>query len=212
MLVLAVVELLLKVRAPESVPTAVGSNLTWIETAMPGFRVTGKVAPENVKPVPVRLAELTVTAVLPVEVSESDCVAAVPTGSSPKLRVVLLKVSTGSGEAPVPLRLTVLVLPLEELLEMLSVPLVALSTVGWKLTWTVIDWPGDKLAGKVGELRENPVPVMESELILAGTVPVDFTVKGRVAVVPSATVPKLRLDALSARVETPGSTSQILRL
>jgi len=110
-LVLPVVELLLNVRVPESVAAAVGSNTTCTVTPMPGFRVTGKVAPENVKPVPVRVAELTVTAVLPLEVSDTDWVAAVPTGSSPKFRLVLLNVSTGFGETPVPERLTEDVLP-----------------------------------------------------------------------------------------------------
>lgn len=97
--------------------------------------MTGNVAPEYVKPAPARLAELTVTAVLPVELSVSESVAGVFTGSSPKLRLVLLKVSTGWEETPVPERLTKeLVLPLEELLEILSVPLAVLATVGWKLT------------------------------------------------------------------------------
>jgi hypothetical protein len=59
---------------------------------------------------------------------------------------------------------------------------------------------------------ENPVPVMESDLIVTGAVPVDLSVSGRVAVAPSATVPKLKLDALTVRVDTPGSTSQILKL
>ena len=75
-----------------------------------------------------------------------------------------------------------------------------------------MDWPGVNMAAKVGELMENPVPVMESELMVTGAVPVDLIVRGKVAVVPSVTVPKLRLGALSASVEVPASTSQILRL
>jgi hypothetical protein len=37
-----------------------------------GFRVKGKVAPENEKPAPVKVAELTVTAVVPVELRLND--------------------------------------------------------------------------------------------------------------------------------------------
>lgn len=106
-------------------------------------------APENEKPVPVRLVELTVTAVLPVEVSDTDCVAAVPTGSSPNLRLVLLKVSTGLEETPVPERLTKEGLPLWVLLEMLIEPLAAPATVGSKLTCRLNDWPELRIAGNM---------------------------------------------------------------
>ena len=99
-----------------------------------GFSVTGNVAPENVKPAPVRLAALTVTADVPVEVRVTDCVSAVPTGSSPKLTLFVLKLSTGLGEIPEPLRLTVEVLPLLALLEIVIEPLAVPVTVGLKLT------------------------------------------------------------------------------
>ncbi len=101
--------------------------------AMFGFNVTGKVAPENVNPAPVTLAALTVTAAEPVEVSVTGSVTAVPTGSSPKLKMVLLRVSTElTGLVPVPLSVTVLVPPLEELLETVIVPLAAPAAVGSK--------------------------------------------------------------------------------
>ena len=63
--------------------------------AMVGFRVTGNVAPEKLNPVPVMLAALMVTGDVPVEERVTDCVKAVPTGSLPKFRLLLLKVRAG---------------------------------------------------------------------------------------------------------------------
>ena len=100
-----------------------------------GFSVTGNVAPENVKPAPVRLAALTDTGEVPVEVRVKGSVIGVPTGSSPKFRVVELRERTGlAGLVPIPLRLTVIVLAVGELLAMVIVPLAAPATVGSKLT------------------------------------------------------------------------------
>jgi len=127
--------LLANVNVPVAAPTVVGVNFTWIEIAMVGFSVTGNVAPENVKPAPVMLAELTVTGEVPVDVSVNCIVAGVPTGSSPKFKVAALRVNTGFVElTPAPLRLTVAELPTDELLEIVMVPFEAPATVGLKLT------------------------------------------------------------------------------
>ena len=61
------VELLVKVKEPESVPAAVGSNCTVSVAVEFGLIVSGKVAPETVNPVPATVAALTVTAEEPVE-------------------------------------------------------------------------------------------------------------------------------------------------
>ena len=83
------------------------------------------------KPVPVSVAELTVTAAVPEEVSVSALVTMVFTGTFPNARALELTVSWG--EVPVPLRATVVVFPPEELLEMVNAPLAAPATVGSKL-------------------------------------------------------------------------------
>ena len=63
------------------------------------------------------VAELTVTGEVPVEVSVSDCVVAVFTVTLPKLKLAALTVNCGLGAAAlVPLRVTIFVLPLDELL------------------------------------------------------------------------------------------------
>jgi hypothetical protein len=100
--------------------------------AMFGFSVTGNVAPEKANPEPVMLAALTVTGDVPVELRVRGCVRAVPTGSLPKFTLLLLKVRIGS--IPVPLRLTVNVLPVDELLDIVIVPLSDPATFGSKLT------------------------------------------------------------------------------
>lgn len=95
----------------------------------------GNVLPVIEKPVPVRVAELTVTATDPEEVNVSVCVKVVLSGSLPKASVAALRVSCDVDAAvPVPLRVTVLVVPLDELLEMVIVPVAAPVTVGSKVT------------------------------------------------------------------------------
>ena len=58
-----------------------------------GFSVTGKVAPDIEKPVPDDLAEFTVTAAVPVDVSVTDCVAGVLSTTLPKARLVALRLN-----------------------------------------------------------------------------------------------------------------------
>ena len=83
------------------------------------------------KPAPVIAAEFIVTGDVPVEVSVSDCVVAVSTVTSPKLRLAALSVNCGLGAAvAVPLRATDDVLPLDELLLMTICPLAAPVLVG----------------------------------------------------------------------------------
>ena len=82
------------------------------------------------KPVPETEAELTVTAVEPVEVSVTEPVAAEFTATLPKLRVEALTANFGLAAAPVPLRDTVAVPPLVELLLMVSLPVSDAAEVG----------------------------------------------------------------------------------
>jgi hypothetical protein len=63
-----------------------------------GFKVSGKVAPEKVNPLPAELAELMVSAAVPVDVSVTVCVAAVLTFTLPKVRLELLTVMVDTDE------------------------------------------------------------------------------------------------------------------
>ncbi len=76
-------------------PCAVGSNCTFSVTDWLGFNVTGNVAPDIVKPVPVSAAELIVTGAVPVEVNVTGWVDAVFTVTLPNVRLAALTVSPG---------------------------------------------------------------------------------------------------------------------
>ena len=67
-----VAELLVMVRLPETSPTVVGLNCTVSVVACFGFKVTGKLAPERVKPAPLMAAAVTCTGAVPVEVRVTD--------------------------------------------------------------------------------------------------------------------------------------------
>ena len=113
--VLLVDESLWIVNCPEAAPVAVGSNCTFRVTDCPGFKVTGNVAPETVKPVPAKISELMVTGAVPLELSVTGCVDAVFSVTSPNIRLTALSVNCGLVAAvPVPLRLTTAVLLVEE--------------------------------------------------------------------------------------------------
>ena len=77
-------------------PVAVGSNCTSSVIARVGFKVTGKVAPDIVKPVPVNVAELMVTGAVPVEVSVTGSVDGVFTVTLPNARLAGLMVNVGT--------------------------------------------------------------------------------------------------------------------
>lgn len=111
------VELLVIVSCPVRAPVVAGSNCNCNVRVCVGFRVTGKLPPTIVNPAPVIVAELTVTALVPVEVKVSVCVVGVFSAMLPKFRLVVLTVNCELPAAtPVPFRVTEDVLPVVELL------------------------------------------------------------------------------------------------
>lgn len=91
-----IVALLTTVISPVAAPEVVGSNCTCTLTDCPGFRVTGKAAPDIEKPVPVSAAELIVSGEVPEDVSVTDCVAGVLRFTSPNVRSVVLTLRAGA--------------------------------------------------------------------------------------------------------------------
>jgi hypothetical protein len=83
-----------------------------------------------VNPAPWIRAELTVTGVLPVELSFRFDVVATFTATLPKFTLVAFAVSSGSAAIPVPDNMTMVVAPVEELLLMESWPLATPAVVG----------------------------------------------------------------------------------
>jgi hypothetical protein len=89
------------VSCPVAAPVAVGSNCTSNVTAKLGFKVTGNVAPDIVKPVPLSAPELMVSGAVPVELNVTGCVDAVFTVTLPNVRLAVLIVNVGTvGTSP----------------------------------------------------------------------------------------------------------------
>jgi hypothetical protein len=90
-------ELLVMVSVPVAAAAEVGSNFTLKVWLWPALNMSGNVAPDILKPVPVKTAELIVTASVPAEVKVRDCgVAAVLTCTLPNARLPELNVSVGT--------------------------------------------------------------------------------------------------------------------
>ena len=83
-------ELLVMVSLPVAVPAVVGLNCTFRFVVCPGLRVSGKLVPERVKPVPVTVAALIVTDAAPVDPRVTDCATGVFNATLPNETVVAL--------------------------------------------------------------------------------------------------------------------------
>jgi hypothetical protein len=125
----------------------------------------------------------------------------------------MLYPATGSGElagasqlratwcaaaaVPVPLRVTTAVLPVVELLLIVTCPLRVPVVVGSNCSCTVSVWLGFSVTGKLPPTIVKPAPVIVPELIVTGEVPVDVSVNDCVVAVFTGMLPKLRFAVLS---------------
>ena len=103
---------------------------------------------------------------------------------------------------PVPVRLSAIEFPAEELVERFNLPVTEPALVGLNFTVNVRDWPGFNLAGKVPPDTEKPVPCTETEFTSSGQVPTDDSVTDCVAAVFIAVLPNARLVVLTLIVDT----------
>ena len=87
----------------------------------------------------------------------------------------------GATLMPVPLRLTVVVGLVYELLVMPSCPVTAPAAVGLNCTASTMDWPALRVVGNVAPETEKPVPLTVAALIVTGAVPVELRVTEFVA-------------------------------
>jgi hypothetical protein len=145
--------------------------------------------------------EFTVTGVVPDEVSVNVRVAGVFNATLPKRRLVALTVNRGFAAVPVPLRATTAVLPVVELLLIVSCPVIAPAVVGLNCTCTVNDCVGFKVTGKRWATMVKPAPAIVAAFTVNAEVPVDVRVMDAVAAEFVATLPKLRLAALTVNWE-----------
>jgi hypothetical protein len=152
-----------------------------------------------VKPAPAIEAEFTVTAEVPDDVSVNEPVAEEFMVTLPKLRVEALSINFGLAAAAVavPVRATAAVLPLAELLLIVSCPVSVPTAVGKNRNCKVTEWFGLSVTGKLPETMVKPAPEIEAEFTVTAEVPDDVSVTEPVAEEFTVTLPKLRAEALS---------------
>jgi hypothetical protein len=96
----------------------------------------------------------------------------------------------------VPLKPTIAVLPVDELLLIESCPVAAPVAAGPNCTCSVIDCVGFRVTGKLPPTMVKPAPEIAAEFTVTGDVPVDVNVSDCVVEVFTVTLPKLKLAAL----------------
>lgn len=155
------------------------------------------------KPAPVIVAELTVSAAVPVDFNVSACDVAVPTGSDANVRVIALNVNCGVAAAVlVPLSETSVVAPLLELLLSFSCPVSDPVVVGANSISSVIDCPAASVTGIPPPAMLNPAPLIVAALTVTGAVPVEVSVSACVVEEFTVTLPKLSVPALTVSCGT----------
>jgi hypothetical protein len=97
----------------------------------------------------------------------------------------------------VPFRTTTVVLPVDELLMIVSCAVAAPVVVGLNCTCSVTDWVGLNVVGKLLPTTVKSAPVITAEFTVTGDVPVDVNVNDCVVAVFTVTLPKLRFAALT---------------
>jgi hypothetical protein len=103
---------------------------------------------------------------------------------------------------PVPLRLTGVDDPVEELLAMARTPLATPAIVGSNCTVSVTDWFGFRVCGKVAPDTVKPAPDIATEFTVSAVLPVEESLMVCVVAVLTLTLPKERLLALRPSVGT----------
>jgi hypothetical protein len=88
--------LLVSVIVPLAAPPEVGAKPTLSVAVWPWFKVSGKLTPDILKPVPVSVPALMVSAAVPEEVRVTDWLAEALTFTVPKLTLVALNPSVGT--------------------------------------------------------------------------------------------------------------------
>jgi hypothetical protein len=142
------------------------------------------------------LDKLTVVALVAAEVNVTVQVSVPAPASDPLLQETALSVA---GACPVPLRLIVVVPPVEALLLIVTDPLKAPAVVGSKLIVSVAVCFGFSVIGELMPDSAKPVPAADTPLIVCAAVPDEISVTVFAAVVLSASAPNATLVELKLR-------------
>ena len=200
------------VRDPAAAPAAVGVNVAVKVALWPAFNVTGRLGPVMLNPVPLAAAPEMVTLSPPVLLTLTGTLCALPSVTFPKFTLpglaARVPAATPVPETEIPKGEFVA----SETID--SVPLAAPALVGAKLVLKVMLWFGATATGNVNPLIEKPVPLIVACEMLTVEPPVLVRVSDLLLLVPTWTLPKLKLEALGVRVPpaTPSPASDSMTL
>lgn len=190
------------VTLPLALPAAVGVNFTLNVALWPEVSVTGAVIPLRLKPVPLMLTCEIVTLAPPVFVTVSDSELLLPTVTLPKLRLAGFAPRV-PGATPVPDK-PIASVGFEAFEVSVTAPLALPAAVGVNTTLKLVLCPAARVIGTVTPVRVNPLPLTPTCEIVTLVPPVLVIVSDRDWLLPTVTLPKLKLVGLAPSV--PGVT------
>jgi len=150
---------LVSVTLPLVVPAACGAKVTVKAIDVPAGRLTGKVSPLRLNPVPVTAACEMVKVAVPALEAVTICEALLPTPIFPKLNAAGLKEIWGEGATPAP-ESAIVVGELTASLKKVTLPVMLPAALGVKNTVKPAEAPGDKVNGRLNPLMLNAAPEM----------------------------------------------------
>ena len=189
------------VTVPLADPVELGENVTFALAVAPAARIKGVAIPPTVNPEPVIPTCEMVTLAVPVFVIVEERVWLCPTVILPKLRDAGLAPRVPTAFVPTPETGTVNVAS-EALEARVRLPFEVPDVEGANCTLKLALCPTARVAGALMPVRVYPAPLILAREILTLALPVFVTVPKIVWVLPTVTLPKLRLARLDARVPT----------
>jgi hypothetical protein len=200
------------VTLPVKLVAVLGANLTLKVVLAPAARLTGVVIPLSVNPVPLIVAAEIVTDEPPVFVIFSDSDWLLPTVTLPKLRLAGLG-DSDPADSPVPDR-GMLKVGFDAFDVIVTVPLALPAAVGVYVTVKLVLAPAANVTGVVMPLSVNPLPLIVAEEIVTDDPPVFVIFSVRAWLLPTVTLPKLRLVGFGVNVPaaTPVPVSGMVRV
>jgi hypothetical protein len=172
-------------------PLVSGLNVMVNGVLWPAGTVTGRERPPTLKTELLVLAAVTVTSA-PLAVSVPEAVPLVPSITSPRAKVVGVTASCPGAAVPVPDTDSV-VWASDALLARVTVALKLPVALGVNSTPRLTLWPTAMVAGRLGDIREKYLVETVALLIVRLAFPELVAVTVRVALLPAATLPKVRL-------------------
>jgi hypothetical protein len=183
--------LLVNVSVALAAPVVCGLKVTVKEVLWPAGIVIGSARPPMLNTELFEFAAVTVT-FDPLAVRLPDAVPLVLTTTLPRPKLVGVTVSCPAAAVPVPDSVMVRV-GLEAFEVIVTLPPTLPADPGVNLTLKTTLWPDVNVTGAVIPLRLNPVPLIPTWEIVALAPPVLVTVSDKDWLLPTVTLPKLRL-------------------